>query len=129
MRKCGNIFPNMRRPLVIYDFATAPFWISLYMRKIWFSFLSVWMIMISCLEKNYILVLQCSVMEKFTEVFSKSCGVQCTFLFLMVEEGVRWRQKLIYLKENRHSGWMIMIHVWEKPMYLSLSHGWRGSKM
>ena len=25
-----------------------------------------WMIMISCLEKNYILVLQCSVMEKFT---------------------------------------------------------------
>ncbi len=33
--------PCMRRPLVIYDFATAPFWISLYMRKIWFSFLSV----------------------------------------------------------------------------------------
>ncbi len=29
----------MRRPLVIYDFAT--FWISLYMRKILFSFLSV----------------------------------------------------------------------------------------
>jgi hypothetical protein len=25
------------RPLVIYDFATAPFWISLYMRKILFS--------------------------------------------------------------------------------------------
>ncbi len=24
----------MRRPLVIYDFATTPFWISLYMRKI-----------------------------------------------------------------------------------------------
>ncbi len=32
----------MRRPLVIYDFATAPFWNSLYLRKIWFSFLSVW---------------------------------------------------------------------------------------
>ncbi len=27
----------MRRPLVIYEF-----WISLYMRKIWLSFLSVW---------------------------------------------------------------------------------------
>jgi hypothetical protein len=26
----------MRRPLVIYDFATAPFWISLYMRKVFF---------------------------------------------------------------------------------------------
>ncbi len=32
--KCANISPYMRRPLVIYDFATAPFWISLYMRKI-----------------------------------------------------------------------------------------------
>ncbi len=31
----------MRRPLVIYDFATAPFWISLNMIKILFSFLSV----------------------------------------------------------------------------------------
>ncbi len=37
MRKCTN----MRRPLVTYDFATAPFWISLHMRKILFSFLSV----------------------------------------------------------------------------------------
>jgi hypothetical protein len=34
-------FLNMRRPLVIYDFATAPFWISLYVRKILLSFLSV----------------------------------------------------------------------------------------
>ena len=25
MRKCGNISPYMRRPLVIYDFANAPF--------------------------------------------------------------------------------------------------------
>jgi hypothetical protein len=31
-------FPYMRRPLVINDFATAPLWISLYMRKILFSF-------------------------------------------------------------------------------------------
>jgi hypothetical protein len=38
MRKCANISPYMRRPLVIYDFATAPYWISLYMKKIWFSF-------------------------------------------------------------------------------------------
>ena len=33
IRKCANISSYMRRPLVIYDFATAPFWISLYMRK------------------------------------------------------------------------------------------------
>ncbi len=41
MSKCSKISPYVRRPLVIYDFATAPFSISLYMRKIWFSFLSV----------------------------------------------------------------------------------------
>jgi hypothetical protein len=29
----GNISPYMRRPLVIYDFATAPFRINLYMGK------------------------------------------------------------------------------------------------
>ncbi len=42
MRKCANISPYMRRPLVMYYFGTAPLWISLYMRKIWFSFLSVY---------------------------------------------------------------------------------------
>jgi hypothetical protein len=38
MRKCANISPYMRRLLVIYDFATAPFSISLYMRRIFFLF-------------------------------------------------------------------------------------------
>jgi len=38
MRKCTNIWSYMRRPLVIYNFATDPFWISLYLRKIWVSF-------------------------------------------------------------------------------------------
>ncbi len=43
MRKCANISLYMRRPLVTYDFfATAPFWISLCMRTILFSFLSVY---------------------------------------------------------------------------------------
>ncbi len=41
MRECANIQSYIRRPLVIFDFSTAPFWISLYMRKIQFSFLSV----------------------------------------------------------------------------------------
>ncbi len=52
MRKCANISPYMRRPLVIYDFATAPFWISLYMRKIWFSFLSVHVCKATLQRKN-----------------------------------------------------------------------------
>ncbi len=46
MRKAFLIYEEMReylvmrRPLVIYDFETAPFWISLYLMQILFSFLS-----------------------------------------------------------------------------------------
>jgi hypothetical protein len=39
MRKYLVIYT--RRLLVIYDFATAPFWISLYIRNFFLSFLSV----------------------------------------------------------------------------------------
>ncbi len=51
MRKGFLIYEEMRtffpiyeerRPLVIYDFAPTPFWISLHTRKIWFNFLSVY---------------------------------------------------------------------------------------
>ncbi len=41
MKNAANIQSYMRRPLVIYDFPTAAFWIFSYMRKILFSFLSV----------------------------------------------------------------------------------------
>ncbi len=36
-----RISSYIRKPFLIYDFATAPLWISPYMRKILFSFLSV----------------------------------------------------------------------------------------
>ncbi len=42
MRKCANIWSYLRRPLLIYDFATAPVWFALYIWKISFSFLSVY---------------------------------------------------------------------------------------
>ncbi len=48
MKKGFLIYEEMRNyfPIClsycIYDFAIAPFWISLIMRKIWFSFLSVY---------------------------------------------------------------------------------------
>jgi hypothetical protein len=51
MRRGFLIHEEMRKYLtiyeeaighILYDFATAPFWISLYMRKILLSFLSVW---------------------------------------------------------------------------------------
>ncbi len=35
------IYGEISAHFLIYDFATAPLWISLYMRKIWFSFLIV----------------------------------------------------------------------------------------
>ncbi len=41
MGKYLRISSFSRKPFLIYDFATAPLWISLYMRKIGFSFLSV----------------------------------------------------------------------------------------
>ncbi len=41
MGKYLRVSSYIRKPFLIYDFATAPLWISLYMRKIWFSFLLV----------------------------------------------------------------------------------------
>ncbi len=41
MVKNLRISSYIRKPFLIYDFATDPIWISLYMRKIFFSFLSV----------------------------------------------------------------------------------------
>ncbi len=34
-------YPYIRKPFLIYNFATAPLWISSYIKKILFSFLSV----------------------------------------------------------------------------------------
>ncbi len=42
IRKYLSISSYIRNPFLIYDFATTPLWISLYMRKIWFTFLSVY---------------------------------------------------------------------------------------
>ncbi len=44
MIKYLRISSYVRKPFLIYDFATAPIWISLYLRKILFSFLSVYYI-------------------------------------------------------------------------------------
>ncbi len=42
MGKNLRISSYIRKPFLIYDFAAAPFWISLYMKKILLSFLSVY---------------------------------------------------------------------------------------
>ncbi len=41
MEKYLRFSSYIRKHFLIYDFATAPLWNSLYMRKIWFSFLAV----------------------------------------------------------------------------------------
>jgi hypothetical protein len=41
MGKYLRISSYIRKPFLINDFATTPLWISLYIRKIWYSFLSV----------------------------------------------------------------------------------------
>jgi hypothetical protein len=38
MGKNLRLYSYIRKPFLIYDFSTAPLWISLYIRKIWFSF-------------------------------------------------------------------------------------------
>ncbi len=38
MVKYLRISSYTKKPLLVYDFVTAPLWISLYMRKIWFPF-------------------------------------------------------------------------------------------
>ncbi len=45
MGKYLRISSYIRKPFLIYDFATAPLWISLYKRKIWIPFLSVYVIL------------------------------------------------------------------------------------
>ncbi len=67
MEKYLRISSYVRKPFLIYDFATAPLWISLYMRKIRFSFLSVHLQILENSEKW----VSCPSL-----ILSKSCLVQ-----------------------------------------------------
>jgi hypothetical protein len=60
MRKGFLIYEEMRKYLVIYDFATNPFWISLHLRKICFLFY------------------QCDFCQNFARV---SCGLYTSFFY------------------------------------------------
>ncbi len=54
MEKYLRISSYIRKPFLIYDFATASLWISLYMRKIWFSFLSVYTVQYTGISRTAI---------------------------------------------------------------------------
>ncbi len=63
MGKYLRISSYIRKPFLIFDFATVPLWISLYMKKIWFSILSLWgrergwggVHMCNCVSVSYVL--------------------------------------------------------------------------
>ncbi len=63
----------IRKPFLIYDFATAPLWISLYMRKILFSFLSVWLV------ESYI-----NEMVKSLQIYKCAQKKEKIFLYLLL---------------------------------------------
>ncbi len=63
-----RISSYIRKRFPIYDFATAPIWISLYMRKILFSFLSV------CLNSLSISFLVRSLALRSFSQFLRSCS-------------------------------------------------------
>ncbi len=62
MVKYLRISSYIRKPFFMYDLATAPFWISLYMRKIWFSFLSV-----RCICTHWIALAQKSASNRLSQ--------------------------------------------------------------
>ncbi len=67
MGKYLRISSYIRKPFLIYDFATAPLWISLYMRKIWFSFLIV------CLTSLFLVSRPLSPVSRFTSLHTLCC--------------------------------------------------------
>jgi hypothetical protein len=90
MSKCANISPYVRRPLVIYDFATAP----LCMRKIWFSFLSVYCMYsvrissVNSVKKRLLTIMTCfSTYVKISNVLKNCLGrtSQAIFVYPLIK--------------------------------------------
>ncbi len=79
------IYEEIFAHFLIYDFATAPLWISFYMRKTLFSFLSVYkmkqsfVVLILCWFFSYWIVLMTLYSELFLSRSSISCLTSSTF--------------------------------------------------
>ncbi len=101
MRKCANISPYMRRPLVIYDFATAPFWISLYMRKIWFSFLSVQLTLSEALHASQLSHTVSTFFSVRIYINVKKIFIFCVFQVPVYSAWLATSFKMMYISSNR----------------------------
>ncbi len=86
MRKYLTI-PYMIRPFVTYDFGSNPFWVSLYMRKILFSFLSVCPVLLLTFLMAYLFIINLltkdGAVTRSTKLLfcSFSCETCCSDLF------------------------------------------------
>jgi hypothetical protein len=89
----GEIFRHFliqyMKPFLINDFATAPLWISLYMRNIWFSFLSVHLIYVLLPNLRYSLFIT---MFTVTNFFFKTFTLLC--------KGFRWSRQANIKQES-----------------------------
>ncbi len=61
MGKYLRISSYIKKSFLIYDFATAPLWVYLYMRKILFSYLSVWKLSMLKVRKIHTVEYICTV--------------------------------------------------------------------
>ncbi len=119
MRKYFTIYEE-RRPLVIYDFATAPFWISSYMRKIWFSFLSVYNVH-KC--ANYVCFIFCSYpcpcfySAWFLPIKTRSINSLSKYLHNQHHHHYREQASHLRLLTNTSNPWI------SKPVFLNFNEG------
>ncbi len=81
MGKYLRLSSYIRKPFPIYDFAPAPLWISLNIRKIWYSFLSVNDIFVNCDSVGWNIYYFVSITFWSSEKIRLSC---CVFSNIMI---------------------------------------------
>ncbi len=114
MGKYLRISPYIRKPYLIYDFATAPIWISLFMRKIWFSF---WW----CASFNLM-------GEKYRGSFTKLQTYEWTLKLLVNYADVTYYNYLSCMIMYYHTEWKInYIILFIVIHFLFICRRWRGA--
>ncbi len=85
MTKYLRISPFIRKPFLIYDFAPDPFWISLYMKKNLFSFLTVHCIWLWDEISRVVLAVELGSVKMNCAMFTLHCWVGHLVLFFQNE--------------------------------------------
>ncbi len=122
------------RPSVIFDFATAPFWISLYMRKMLFSLLSVY----ALTSASTVLWCSCcdSTVMNLLKDISRLCGgvarVLCTNSLDICslwetrnKRNVLFVEIISYIPHSPRSTWVDTIYLFAWSFFYLCSKYWR----